>query len=79
MATIKLGRAYDVRFGWIEDISDSKIVCMLRKDNHLDRLIVYPKSELTEQQRDMVCLGLCVSFNLDTEEFKLMNNDNTFI
>lgn len=79
MATVKLGRGYDVWFGWIEGFDDAKIICILRKDYHLDRIINYPKSQLTEQQRDMVCLGLCVSFNLDTQEIKFMNNDNTFI
>lgn len=66
-------------YGFIEKIHNDYIYCTLRKEYHLDKELWYPIEKLTEIQKNMLCIGLCMRLNLENEIIEFMNSDESWL
>jgi len=54
----------DIWNGYITDIDDKDIICILRKDYNCDKELIVGRDLLTKEQNDMVKVGLIMRFDL---------------
>lgn len=58
--------------GNIIEIHKKWLHVLLRREFNTDLLLQFPKDMLTEQQKEMICMGLCVRFDPDIEKIEFM-------
>lgn len=62
----------DIWNGYITDVDNNEIVCVLRRDFNCDKELIAPMGLLTKEQIDMAKIGLVMRFNLNTEKIEFM-------
>lgn len=60
--------------GYIEEINDEEISCLLRKDFNLDKTLIVKRSVLTKKQNEMLCIGLFLRYGISNEKIEFMKN-----
>lgn len=60
--------------GYIEEINDEEISCLLRKDFNLDKTLTMKRSVLTKQQNEMACIGLFIRYDISNEKIEFMKS-----
>jgi hypothetical protein len=73
-ADISLVSAF-LKCGWIDAFDDSVIECTLRKDYELDEELTFGRGLLTEKQNNMVCRGLVVRYNKQSNSIQFLLED----
>jgi hypothetical protein len=58
--------------GYIIEFDSDQIVCVLKKDYKLDKLLTYGRGNLKLEQDNMVTLGLMIKFNIKTKKIKFL-------
>lgn len=76
--TMSLDKLYLWR-GWIEEINDDEIYCILRKDYHLDKELRFPKKLLTPEQLELLTIGIILQINIGTGKIQFMTKHGGFI
>jgi hypothetical protein len=61
--------------GFIEDLDEDEILCILHKDFNLDKKLTMGRGLLTEQQNKMVCKGLVIRYDLANNKIEFMLSD----
>lgn len=64
-----------LKCGWIDAFDDSVIECTLRKDYELDEELTFGRGLLTEKQNEMVCIGLAVRYNKQSNSIQFLLED----
>lgn len=65
----------DIWNGYITDIDDNEITCILRKDYNCDKELEVNREFLTKEQNDMVSMGLIMRFDINEQKIEFMTND----
>ena len=65
----------DFWFGFINYIDEDEIICILRKDYNCDKELTMGRGLLTEQQNEMVCMGLVIRFDIMNNKIEFMLED----
>jgi hypothetical protein len=61
--------------GFIDDLDEDEIICILRKDYNCDKELTMGRGLLTEQQNKMVCKGLVIRYDLANNKIEFMLSD----
>ena len=64
-----------LKCGWIDAFDDSVIECTLRKDYELDEELTFGRGLLTTEQNKMVCRGLVVRYNKQSNSIQFLLED----
>lgn len=68
----------DIWNGYITDIDDNEITCILRRDYNLDKELVVGRGLLTKEQDEMASLGLVMRFDIISEKLEFMKEDESW-
>jgi len=60
--------------GYIEEINDEEISCLLRKDFNLDKTLIVKRSVLTKKQNEMLCIGLFLRYDTSNKKIEFMKS-----
>lgn len=67
------------KMGWVQEIEDDMLYCILRKDYELDHELKFHVSYLNNDQVDLLDIGSIIKYNLKTEEVKFRENSEKII
>lgn len=69
----------NILYGWVEDIQNDKVFCILRKDYRLDNLLTLHINNLTTEQKKLLSLGVQVKFNLNDGKLEFLTPELNWI
>lgn len=66
--------------GYIIEIDDDQIICLLKKDYNEDKELTIGRDLLTEEQNRMVKLGLIMRFDVEKQyTIEFMKEDGSWV
>lgn len=70
----------DIWNGYIIEVDEDEIICLLRKDYHEDKELTIGRDLLTEEQNRMIKLGLIMRFDVGTQHtIEFMKEDENWV
>jgi hypothetical protein len=70
----------DIWNGYIIEVDEDEIICLLRKDYHEDKELTIGRDLLTEEQNRMIKLGLIMRFDVGAQHtIEFMKEDENWV
>ncbi len=69
----------DWKMGWVQNIEDDFVYCILTRDYEPDHELLFHINQLSSDQVDLLSLGQILKYNKKTEEIKFRENTEKII